>query len=451
MLKLSKHTRVILMILHLVLGVFLLSAMFTKIYSLLIVAFGVLYIVKSKNKINEAIYWSAYMVGAEVAFRMSGGMMSYELPKYTVLLFLGLGLFVERTKHHISISYIIYILLLLIGIAFVDIPFNEAIRKAIAFNLSGPILLGVSAIYFYKRKFYIEEILNMTFLMLLPIISILALMYFRTPDLQEINFSSGSNFEASGGYGPNQVATILGLGMFIVVVHLYFSKRILYIFVLDILLLSYLTFRGLITLSRGGIITAMLAIAAFTFYFILSRNDKLKIIVKYSGLVVLFGVILFVYTSNVTGGMLENRYANKNSIGVKKKDVSTGRLELFKTEIGVFLEHPFFGIGVGGVKFYRAEKLNRMAASHNEMSRLIGEHGLIGVFALLILLITPIVHILKQSFLARGFLSAFFIFWFLTINHSAMRIAFPAFIYGLSVCVIIPNKEIDEEDSLHWK
>ena len=451
MLSIKKNTRLTLSLVHLGLGVLLLSGLFSKLFSISIAAFGVLLIIRSKNARNEAMYWGAYMVGAEVVFRMSGGMIFYELPKYSTLLFLGLGLVVESKKHHISISYLIYILLLLIGIAFVDIPFNEPIRKAIAFNLSGPILLGVSAIYFYKRKLYLSEILNMMFMMLLPIISMLVLMYFRTPDLQEISFSSGSNFEASGGFGPNQVATILGIGMFIVVAHLYFSKRIYFALIFDILLLSYLTFRGLITFSRGGIVTAAFAITAFTFYYLLTRKDIAKVLFKYTGLVVLFGVILFVYTSNVTGGMLENRYANKNAVGMKKADVTTGRLELFKTEIEVFLENPFFGIGVGGVKFYRAEKLNKMAATHNEMSRLIGEHGLIGIFALLILLITPIVHILKQPYLARAFLSAFFIFWFLTINHSAMRIAFPAFIYGLSVCVITSKNESYNEDSLHWE
>ena len=119
------------------------------------------------------------MVGAEVLFRMSSGMFYHELPKYSVLLFLATGLLVERKRHHVSVSYLVYILLLLIGIAFVDIPFSESIRKAIAFNLSGPILLGLSAIYFYKRKFSINQLLNMLFILVLPIISMLSLLYFH--------------------------------------------------------------------------------------------------------------------------------------------------------------------------------------------------------------------------------------------------------------------------------
>lgn len=440
----ASHTRLILAVFHVALGVLVLSGLIAKAYSILIVFFGVLYIIRNKNENNEAIHWSAYLVGAEVLFRMAGGMVFYELPKYAVLVFLFVGLVVEKRNHHISLSYIIYILLLLIGIAFVDIPFDASIRKAIAFNLSGPILLGVSAIYFYRRPLALSAIMDMLFYMALPIISMLSLLYFRTPDIHEISFGGGASFEASGGYGPNQVATILGVGVFIVAVHLFFNRRIFALFSLDMFLFSYLIYRGLITLSRGGMVTAFLAVSLFVYYYILSRENKILNLAKYSGLLVLFGFALFMYTSNATGGMLENRYANKNASGTTKSDITTGRATLFASEVSAFLDHPFFGVGIGGGKFYRMEELEIRAASHNEMGRLIGEHGLMGIVALLILLVVPIRHIFKQPYLARAFLGSFLIFWFLTINHSAMRIAFPGFIYGLSVAVIVFNKEEDE-------
>jgi len=428
-----------------VLGVLLLSGFIAKIYSLLILFFGVLYIIRNKNENNEAIHWSAYLVGGEVLFKMSGGMVFHELPKYAVLVFLFVGLVVEKRRHHVSLSYLIYILLLLIGIAFVDIPFDESIRKAIAFNLSGPILVGVSAIYFYRRPLPLSTLMDMLFYMALPIISMLALLYFRTPSLSEISFGGGANFETSGGYGPNQVATILGVGMFIVAVHLFFKQRIFALFSVDLFLFSYLIYRGLITLSRGGVITAFLAIAAFTYYYILSRENRILNLAKYSGFLAMFGFALFVYSSNATGGMLENRYANKNAAGTTKSDFTTGRGTLFLSEMQAFLEHPFFGIGVGGGKFYRMEELEIRAASHNEMSRLIAEHGLIGIVALFLLITVPIRHLFKQPYLARAFLASFLLFWFLTINHSAMRIAFPGFIYGLSVAVIVFNEQKEEE------
>ena len=444
----ASHTRFILAALHLVLGVLVLSGLIAKAYSLLIVFFGVLYIIRNKNENNEAMHWSAYLVGAEVLFRMAGGMIFYELPKYAILIFLFTGLIVEKRQHHISLSYLIYILLLLIGIAFVDIPFDESIRKAIAFNLSGPILLGVSAIYFYKRPLALSNFMDMLFYMLLPIISMLTLLYFRTPSLSEIAFGGGASFEASGGYGPNQVATILGVGAFIVGVHLFLKRRIFTLFSIDIVLFTYLIYRGLITFSRGGMITAVLAMSLFTYYFVLSKENKIINLAKYSGLVAMFGFALFVYTSNATGGMLENRYANKNAAGTTKSDITTGRGTLFMSEMTAFMEHPFFGIGVGGGKYYRMEELEIQAASHNEMSRLIAEHGLIGLVALFVLITVPIRHMFKQPYLARAFLASFLIFWFLTINHSAMRIAFPGFIYGLSVAIIVFKEKEDEESGL---
>ena len=95
----------------------------------------------------------------------------------------------------------------------------------------------------------------------------------------------------------------------------------------------------------------------------------------------------------------------------------------------VEFKKKIFGIGVGNGKYRRLEKGDSVGASHNEITRLIEEHGLIGVFSLLMLLFVPIAHFRKVNYLQKSLLVTFYLFWFLTINHSAMRIAFPGFIY----------------------
>jgi hypothetical protein len=67
------------------------------------------------------------------------------------------------------------------------------------------------------------------------------------------------------------------------------------------------------------------------------------------------------------------------------------------------------------------------------MSRLLGEHGVVGFIIIMLLIGSPIFKMKNQSYKNKAFLTAFLIFWFLTINHSAMRLAMPAFVYGLSV------------------
>ena len=92
---------------------------------------------------------------------------------------------------------------------------------------------------------------------------------------------------------------------------------------------------------------------------------------------------------------------------------------------------------MGNGKYKRQfENVGVTAASHNEITRLIEEHGLIGVIILLILIFVPLVHFYNSTNYQRAFLCSFFVFWFLTINHSAMRIVFPSFIYGLSLIQI---------------
>ncbi len=43
--------------------------------------------------------------------------------------------------------------------------------------------------------------------------------------------------------------------------------------------------------------------------------------------------------------MLDKRYANEDSLGREKEDISTGRFDLFAEEIEGFESSPFFGIG----------------------------------------------------------------------------------------------------------
>ncbi len=432
----------VLIALHMAFGFLMLNRTVSKSLNILMFTIAFISVLATKNKNQEALLWSAYVVGSEVLFRMSKGLIFYESPKYMVFILLFTGLLVEKKRHNISPIFIIYIMLLLFGITFTDIPYPESIRTNVIFNLSGPILLGMCALYMYKRTISTELMFRVLKFMVLPILSMAVYIYFKVPDLKSIVFGGVSNRVASGGYGPNQVATILGVGVFILAVYLIAKKRFSGFFIVDTLLLVYVSYRCLITLSRGGLITGLLAVTAFAFFYFLSRKNPLFHFFKYFMILIVMIIPLFLYTSSVTNGMLTNRYTNKNARGVVKKDMSAGRVTIFTNEMEGFLDNPFFGIGVGTGKFKRIDDLGYRIASHNEMSRLLGEHGSIGLFIIFMLIIVPIINMNKQPLVSRAFLSAFLIFWFLTINHSAMRLAMPAFMYGLAVMIITNKKEI---------
>jgi hypothetical protein len=438
--KKIRHNKLILILIHIAFGFLGTLPFFPKIYGLLSLTIPLFIIFSSKNKNEEAFVFAAYLVGAEVFTRMIDGSVVYETGKYGVILFLLLGVFVGGIKQKLSVSYFFYLLLLLLGIVFTHVPEGESIRKAVAFNLSGPFVLGISALYFYKRRITNKQLLNALFLMLLPLFSMVTYLYLRTPALEEIVFGGSANFKTSGGFGPNQVATVIGVGIFIIAVLMLLKHKITGFVLFDSLILVYFIYRGLLTFSRGGIITGVIALLFFFLFFILSKNNSVQLFFKY---IIIGGVLttaIWFYTSLATGGMLDNRYAGKNASGIQKEDITSGRAAIFEEQIKSLIYAPF-GIGVGSGKYKRIiEDNNVTAASHNEIGRLIEEHGIVGLLCLLLLLTVPLVHLFISTNYQRAFIVGFYLLWFLTISHSAMRIAFPGFIYGLSLIKITENE-----------
>jgi O-antigen ligase len=426
---------------HTLIGYLSTFSFFPKVFTVIIFLIAIPLIFINNNKNEEAFLFSAYLVSAEVFLRMTKGFILYETGKYGVILFLILGMSVGRFKQKFSVSLSFYLLLLLLGIVFTRVPEGEYIRKAIAFNLSGPFVLGIAGLYFYKRMISRKNLLNALFFMLLPLISMVTYIYIYTPNLKEIVFRGVANYATSGGFGPNQVATALGLGIFIIAVFILMKERITEYLLLDVFVLLYFIYRALLTFSRGGLITGVVAIISFVIFYTLFKKVSLGTFISYAGLIVVFIVGIWLYTSNITGGMLDNRYTGKNANGVKKKDISSGRLDILNEQIASFTDNPL-GIGVGNGKYKRQEAIDHVTgASHNEVGRLIEEHGIIGFILLLLLLVLPLFNFWKGDNFNRAFTTAFYIFWFLTINHSAMRIAFPGFIYGLSLINITHEKE----------
>ena len=438
MLNFVTNNKLIFIAIHIVIGFFSTFSFFPRPFGYLIIAGAIGTAIFSGNKREEAFIIASYVVGLEVFLRMVKGAPLFETGKYTVIIILLIGLVIGKTKQKLTLAFPVYLMLLLLGIVFTNVPAGESIRKAVAFNLSGPFTLGICAIYFYKRKVTLKEVYDALFFFILPIFSMVTFMYFRTPDFSEIAFGGVSLGETSGGFGPNQVATVLGFGIFIIGVFIATKKPLTGFIFLDAIVLMYFIYRGLLTFSRGGIITAGVGLVVFAFFYLLYQRNFAKIF-QYIIVTAVFLTGVWVYTSGVTQGMLDNRYTNRNASGMKKADASAGRLKIFNSQLNSFTDAPLFGIGVGNGKFERQLQGNVTAASHNEMSRLIEEHGLIGLFILIMLLVIPIAHFSKLNNFQRAIVISFYIFWFLTINHSAMRVAFPAFVYAL--CLMDINYE----------
>ena len=420
--------------LHAFLGfVLFLFPFFSKVYGIAILVFGIYFIIQSKNKQNEALLMAAYAVSAEIMLRMTGGTFVNEYGKYLVMLFLFLGMLFSGFSRNALVYWLfLFFLVPRVVLSTVTLDITTDVKKAIVFNISGPVCLGISAIYCYKRELTFQRLLGIITAFSLPLLCLVTYLYFYTPNIQDVVTGTQSNFETSGGFGPNQVSTILGLGIFIFFVQLMLNSSNGILQIINGGLVLFFAYRGLITFSRGGIYTgvAMILLLLAILYFQANFQTKPKI----AGIIVLsFLATLAVwsYSSIKTNGLLDKRYANQDAAGREKKSQLSGREILIESELKMFYENPILGVGVGKNKELRKSQTGIDLATHNEITRMLAEHGTLGIVGLLILVITPLYLFLvdRQNILALSF----FVFWLLTINHAAMRLSAPAFIYALSL------------------
>jgi len=447
--KIKVRDYILLIAFHFLLGVaFYYVKPLSKIVGVLVLVGGIIYVIKKKNSNNEVLIVSGYIVGLEILMRITGGIILYEYGKYSVMILMLVGIYYSGFSKN-ALPYWIYTALLIPGIlvASETLSHNSEIRKAISFNISGPVCLGISAVYCYFRRISFNQLNNILLFTALPILSTIAYLYLYTPDLREILIGTGSNFETSGGFGPNQVSTILGLGMFIFFSRMFLLSKNKILFAINLGLFFTLFYRALLTFSRGGFITGILMIIILVIYVLMyvKKSGKLRLF-SYILFSVFISFLIWGYTSTKTNGLIDKRYANQDAAGRTKEDNFSGRGEIFNMEVEAFLDNPVFGIGVAKSTELREEKLGQVIVSHNEISRTLSEHGACGIMALLIVLFTPLILYLGNK--ENIYVFCFVLFWLLTINHAAMRLAAPAFVYSLSLLKVYIS---DEETVIHRK
>jgi hypothetical protein len=385
----------------------------------------------------------AYLVGTEVFSRMMRapltGIYPDEVGKYFPLFVLITAFLIEGKMRSKSIGWWI-IILTLPSTLYIE---SWNLRYGIVFNYLGILNLALLIIYFSEKKIGLAGLNNLFKLILYPLISVAVFLFIKTPDFDEISWSLSSNFTATGGYGPNQVSTALGIGVFIMLYFYLTKQRVFALKYLDEFLLGIFLFRGLLTFSRGGVIVPIFCILLF--YMVIRKAKDLRIqgniirkvnFVRLSVLTVAAAVV-FVLADSVTGGSLLMRYQGQTAgtvAGTQEIDLdhySSNRITLMKADLALWLQNPYFGVGPGMSKYQQGDHYG--VGTHTEATRLLAEHGILGGIVLLILAIYPISYYRKLKHpLHRALFVSFISFAILTSFHAAMRTMVTPFFFGLA-------------------
>src|SRR5690606_24239899 len=118
--------------------------------------------------------------------------------KYLVILLMCFGMFYKGISGK-AYPYFIYLMFLIpsIFVASTTLSFDANFRTNIAFVLSGPVCLGVAALFCYDKKVTHERLSTVLLFILLPILTHTAYLFLYTPNIQEVLPGTGPNRDAS--------------------------------------------------------------------------------------------------------------------------------------------------------------------------------------------------------------------------------------------------------------
>lgn len=228
------------------------------------------------------------------------------------------------------------------------------------------------------------------------------------------------------GINPITVARVIGLGVIILLLYLYYEKhsllRMIGVFAVALVLLFTVFSTG----SRGPLLAIFLA---YILSGILDKN--FKIIFNKKFISILLGILIFsvcilrpptsVQSEPINMGT--DRISTQiDSIGTSRSD--RNRIERYKISLLGFYETYGFGIGTGGFTEYYASKSPKQDIapgydySHNLFLEIALEQGIAGLTALFVLLLMTLKTIIKVLRFQNVYIKCVVSLWFYTLMNA---------------------------------
>ena len=373
------------------------------------------------RSLKPALYLAAYVVGSEVLWRMTGTAVFWEYGKYTLSAILLVVALRARRSGASGLPILYFVLLLPSAIITLSNLEWDAARRQLSFNLSGPFALMVCVFVFWDLRVSRAELTRIFAALMAPAAGVGAIALAGVTSTR-VSFNRGSNFASSGGFGPNQVSAVLALGALVALMWLLQDrvrpglKAVLFAAITTFGAQSALTF------SRGGLYFTGLAWAAGGFYYARGRQTRLRVAALSLAVLAVAAVLVVPRLESFTGGKLSDRFQDMDP---------TRREKIVQIELQAWSENPILGVGPGQLSPVRRSR-GLAAAAHTEFSRLVGEHGLFGLAAALILLVI-VAERIKRSRVGeeRAMVVTMTAWSVLFMSAYAMRLAAPSFVCGL--------------------
>jgi hypothetical protein len=388
------------------------------VHALLTLAIGALILLTSHEP-SAFINWMGYLVGSELLWRGLGANVFWETCKLALIGFGALAILKYKPVFKLNWNWLPYFLLLIPSV-FLLPGFD---REAISFALAGPLATVVLTVFLSGQKIRMEQLKSFLLTGLGAVISFSILILIGIINAETIEFTGSSNFITSANTGPNQVSSLLAFGALCAVLYVMLENEHKFLRAVVFLMAVGFVVQIMLTYSRGGLWTLVAAILAGGIFFLRDQRSRISFTVSAGILIALFYLVLFPALDSWTGNTLSARVSSLDT---------TGRIEIVRSDLEVFQENPLLGVGVGQSNAYHALYF-RVSNAHTEYSRMLAEHGIFGLAALLIMAVLSASKVFEKDDRVSKAVKISCLVWALVfMAHSATRLAAPALLIGLA-------------------
>lgn len=396
----------------------------STLHALAILGIGMWWALTKPQRRIRVAYVGAYIAGAEVLWRMTSAGVFWEFGKYATASIFLVAIF-RSGRLKAPATMLAFFALLIPSVIVTVGHLGVEAQQYLSFFMSGPFAMTVAAWFFFRQKLTVEHIQRIFLAAAGPIIGIASVTFFAVYTARGLEFTGESNLVASGGFGPNQVSSALGLGALFALMFLLLRKTSLVLKVFMLSAMLFMAVQSALTFSRGGLYNCVGAAALASIYLVRDARTRRSLVLVTVTVFVLGSFVILPRLESFTGGALRERFSDTGS---------TNRVEIALYELRVWREYPILGIGPGGSSFVAG------ITAHTEFTRLLAEHGLLGLVALLLLLLAAAQNIQKPNTIKGKAIAACLIGWsFFYMLNAAMRLVAPAFVFGLAFATVLPE------------
>jgi hypothetical protein len=402
-----------------------------------------------KGRPQQIAQWAAYTVGAEVLWRMCKAPIPWEFAEHSICLVCLISMARSKGIRGSWLPALYFALLIPAALmTFVVEPFADA-RQDVSFNLAGPLCLAVCALWFPSVRLTSGAFQRIGTILVAPICGF-AFMGLLRLAASDVAFNGSSNSVASAGYGPNQVSAMLSLGALLAILFFVAEMRSQLLKACYILLTFWLLGVSAMTFSRTGL---YLFCASFisAMVFLAQRKGRLLSFVLLMFVLGSAALAIFPMLDSFTGGKLKERFEDTRL---------TGRDSIAKMDLQIWKGHPLFGVGAGMSVYSRSVLGDDGHASHTEYTRLLADHGSLGLIALALLLAMTVQAFLRaRGPWAKAVVVGCAVWSWLFMAVTGMRLAAPSFLLGLIHARIVRDelpsvmapREVRRSPSMPWR